>query len=76
MPTARMAAALDRLDRPCREPEFVAFRRTLGISTEIARGPHVLLLHERTDAEAAERVALVERVMTAYYLFFAGKALI
>ena len=74
-PTARMAAALDRLDRPCSDPEFSRFRQALGISTTIARGPHVLLLHQQTEAEAEERIALLERVVTGYYLFFAAQGI-
>src|SRR5262249_18756064 len=52
-----------------------AFRKALGISTSVARGPHVLLLHQQTEAEAGERIALLESVMTSYYLFFAAQGI-
>ena len=35
----------------------------------------MLLLHQQTDAEAAERLALLERVITGYYLFFAAQGI-
>ena len=74
-PTARMVASLDRLARPSTDPELREFRKALGSSTSIARGPHVVLLHQQTDAEADERVALLERVITGYYLFFAAQGI-
>jgi hypothetical protein len=73
--TARMTAALDRLDRPCSDPEIAAFRGALGIPTDVARGPHILLLHQRTQAEADERLALLERVISSYYMFFSAQGL-
>ncbi|MGC8642332.1 MAG: DUF1570 domain-containing protein [Isosphaeraceae bacterium] len=74
-PTARMAAALDRLDRPTSDPEFSEFQKALGVPMTVARGPHVLLLHQRDEPEASERIALLERVITDYYLFFAAQGL-
>jgi hypothetical protein len=47
-PTARMVALLDRLGRPCDDPELAAFRAALGIETKVARGPHVVLLHQHS----------------------------
>jgi len=74
-PTARMSATLDRLERPGTDPELFEFRKALGISTSIARGGHVVLLHQLTDAEAEERVALLESVITGYYLLFAAQGI-
>jgi hypothetical protein len=74
-PSARMATALNKLARPCADPESSAFRKALGISTSVTRGPHVLLLHQQIEAEAVERIALLERVMTSYYLFFAAQGI-
>ena len=70
-PTARMVAVLDRLDRPCADPDLAGFRQALGTATKVARGPHVVLLHQHSDAEANERVALLERVILGYHLLFA-----
>lgn len=36
-PTARMAAVLDRLARPCPDPDVTAFRQALGIETKLAQ---------------------------------------
>jgi Protein of unknown function (DUF1570) len=74
-PTARMVATLEKLERPGSDPELADFRKVLGISTSIARGPHVVLLHQLTEAEADERIALLERVISGYYLFFAAQGI-
>ena len=68
-----MAAVLDRLDRPCPDPDIAAFRAALGIEGKVARGPHVLLLHQHSEAEAAERVAVLERVILGFHLLFAAQ---
>ena len=70
-----MAAALDKLEAARTDPEFEPFRKALGVSMAVARSDHVLLLHQQTDAEAAERLALLERVITGYYLFFAAQGI-
>jgi len=71
-PAARMVAMLDRLagDRP--DPDLDSITRALGGRSEVARGPHVVLLHQHDPAEAAARVDLLERVVTTYYLAFAA----
>ena len=78
-PTSRMVAALGRLDRPCKDPELSEFRKTLGIPTTLARGPHIVLLHEpggeEDEHEATERVALLEKLITGYYLVFAAQGI-
>ena len=72
---ARMVAALDRLDAPLSDPNSAGFRKALAIETQIARGPHVILFHQHSEAEAEERVALLERVIRGYYLLFAAQGL-
>ena len=72
-PTARMVAVLDGLDRPCPDPDCTAFLAALGIEARIARGPHVLLLHQHSDAEAQERVAVLERAIAGFHLLFAAE---
>jgi hypothetical protein len=74
-PTARMAGMLDRLDRECFDPDFAPFQRALGVETKIARGAHILLLHQHSDAEAEERIATLERVITGFYLLMAGQGI-
>ncbi len=74
-PTARMVALMDRLDLPCEDPELAAFRGALGIETRVVRGPHVILLHQHPEAEAIERVALLERVLTGFHILFAAQGI-
>jgi len=74
-PTARMTAMIARLEPPCTDPDIPGFRGALRVAFETARGPHVLLLHQHSDAQAADRVALLERIVTSYYLMFAGSGI-
>ncbi len=71
-PTARMVAAIDRLDAPCPEPDLEAIARALPGRFKIAKGEHVVLFHQHEDDEAKQRVALLEQIATAFYLEFAG----
>ncbi len=73
LPTARMTAVLDRLREPCIDPDFDRFKKALGIETRVARGPHVVLLHQHFDSEADERIELLERVITGFHLLFAAQ---
>ena len=73
LPAARMVTVLDRLAAPCIDPDFERFQKALGIETRVARGPHVILLHQHSDAEADERIALLERVIAGYHLLFAAQ---
>jgi Protein of unknown function (DUF1570) len=74
-PTALMVAVLDRLNQPCGDPEFGSLRNSLGVVTEVARGPHVLLLHQHTEAGVRERIDVAERVLTTYYLVLAAQGM-
>jgi hypothetical protein len=74
-PSARMAATLDQLDQPSRDPDSIAFQKALGIEVSVARGPHVILFHQHSEAEAAERIELLERVITGFYLLFAAEGI-
>ena len=72
-PTVRMTNVLDRLGEPCIDPDFDRFQKALGIETRVARGPHVILLHQHSESEANERIELLERVITGYHLLFAAQ---
>lgn len=72
-PTARMVAMLDKLEQPCPDPECAAFQSALGVEMKVARGPHVLLLHQHDDAEAQERLEMLERVVMGFHLLFAAE---
>lgn len=73
--TARLASALDRLDRPVKDPDTGPLRRALGVSLQEARGTHVLLLHQHDDEDARRRLDLLERVVVAYHLLLAGQGI-
>src|SRR5262249_53583542 len=72
---ARMLSILERLDRECTDPDLESIGRALGGSFAAARGPHVLLLHQQGEAEAADRLEMLERIVRSYYLFFAAQGL-
>lgn len=74
-PTARLVALLDQLNRPCDDPDTDRLCRALGLPCEVARGPHVLLLHQQGPAEAKARVDLLERVVMAYYLVLSAQGI-
>ncbi len=74
-PTARLVAMLDRLNQPCTDPDLEPLRSALGRSFEVARGPHVVLLHQHGAADVAERIDLLERVARGYYLMVASQGL-
>ena len=74
-PTARMATVLVRLEEPCPDPDFSGFQKALGIEVSVARGPHVILLHQHSEAEANERIALLEKVITGFQLLFAAQGI-
>jgi hypothetical protein len=72
-PTARMVAVLDRLDRSIVDPDFAPFQRALGGEFAVVRSPHVLLLHQHSEADAQERIETLERVLLGYHLLFAAQ---
>jgi hypothetical protein len=74
-PTARLMSVLAKLDRPCTDPELDTLRGALGTPCEVARGAHILLLHQHSSAEASARIELLERVVTTYYLMLAAEGL-
>ncbi|WP_406695833.1 DUF1570 domain-containing protein [Singulisphaera sp. Ch08] len=74
-PTARMVAVLALLAKPCSDPDLDPLLRALGGASEVARGPHIVLVHQQSAEEAAERVDLLERVITTYYLLFAAQGI-
>jgi hypothetical protein len=74
-PSARMVAALARLDEPLSDPDPGPIRRAMRVHADETRGAHVLLLHQHDRADADERVDLLERVVTSYYLVFAAQGI-
>ena len=74
-PSARMVAALDRLAEPLPDPDLAAVRPGLEALDRTARTSHAILFHRHPDAEAAERLALIEQVIVGYYLTLAADGL-
>ena len=71
-PTARLAERIDALDTELPEPDLTSICEAVGVTCDVARGPHILLLHQLPPAEAAERVRLLERVLTTYDLWLSA----
>lgn len=71
-PTARLAEALDRLDRPCSDPDVSRLERALAVPCETATSPHILLLHQHSEADAHARLDLLERVYISFILWATG----
>jgi Protein of unknown function (DUF1570) len=74
-PSARMTSSLDQLNQACPDPDSGAFQKALGIEASVARGPHVILFHQHSEAEASERIELLEKVITGFYLLFAAEGI-
>jgi Protein of unknown function (DUF1570) len=71
-PTAGLAAALNRLDRPKADPDVTRLRTALGVPCRELQGSYVLLLHQHDDVDARARLGLLENVVVAYHLWLAG----
>jgi hypothetical protein len=71
-PTTRLVAVLDRLGVPLPDPDLAPLDGLLPGESRVARGPHVLVLHQHDPAEADERVAVLEHVVTTFYLVLAA----
>ena len=72
-PVARLVGRLDRLQAPLPTPDLGPLREALPGTFKLAEGPHVALLHQHDEAEAAERVAMLEDVLTTFDLVFTAQ---
>ena len=72
-PTARMVAVLDRLDRPCTDPDLDRFRAALGQTFDVVRSRRFVLFHQHPAGDATERIELLERVARSFYLLMASR---
>lgn len=70
-PARRCVRTLDRLQAPCPPLDLEPIRRALGGSFQALEGPHVVLLHQTDPQEAADRLAFLETIVSAYYLEWA-----
>ena len=69
-PTRRLVESLKRLDQELPDPDLAAIRRGLPNTMKTARGPHVVVIHADTEEAGTERVAHLEQIIKAYYLYF------
>jgi Protein of unknown function (DUF1570) len=71
-PTHRATLALERLSLPCPDPDLEPLRvRLRPLRFREVRSAHVVLLHQVGDAEARERLDVLERVVQTFILAFA-----
>ncbi|MEW4567680.1 DUF1570 domain-containing protein [Tautonia sp. JC769] len=69
-PPARLVAVLDRLERPAKAPDLAPLRKALRSEFKVAETPRLLLLHQHDEAVASDRLALLDRVMTTFFLSY------
>ena len=75
-PTARAVAAIDRLALACPDPDLEPLRgRLRPLRFREARGPHVVLLHQHDEAEASERLDVIERVVKTFHIALAAQGI-
>ncbi len=68
----RVASVLERLAKPLGDPDLKPLEALLGTSAKVARGSHVVLIHQHDDADATARVRVLEQVVTTFYARFAA----
>ncbi|WP_161602148.1 DUF1570 domain-containing protein [Tautonia marina] len=69
-PAPRLVSILDHLNQPAQTPNLTALRKVLRSNFKVSETPRLLLLHQHDDAEATERLALLDRIVTTFYLTF------
>jgi hypothetical protein len=67
-PVARLVSILDRLDQPAQAPDLSPLRKVLRSEFRVAETPRFLLLHQHDEAVARDRLALIDRIMTTFFL--------
>ncbi len=71
-PTASLIRTLDRVTPALADPDSRDVGSALRGSFREARSPHFLLFHKGSEAHIQERLALLEKVYSTFYLVFAG----
>ncbi len=73
-PLRRALAMLDAIDAPRADPDLGPVARLSGTARFAAiRGPRVVLLYQGAEPEARERLAVLEQVVTTFYLTLAAQ---
>jgi hypothetical protein len=76
VPTSRTIASIDRLSLPCPDPELESLRdRLKPVRFRELRGPHVILLHQHGEADALERLDVIERVIRTFHVALAAQGI-
>ena len=76
-PTLRVMKALDSLKAPCPLPDLthvLAALRPLKFAR--VESAHVILLHQGAEAEASERLGVLEQVVTTFSLWIAAQGVV
>jgi hypothetical protein len=74
-PTARLAAMLERLRPASPQTSLTSLLDSLPGHWQVASGDHIVLVHQHPDAQAQERLRILERVVTTFYLGFAAQGI-
>jgi len=73
-PTRRALATIEALAAPCPDPDLGPVIRPLrGQRFAEIRSDHVVLLHQGAEAEARERLGVLERVVQTFHLVLAAQ---
>jgi Protein of unknown function (DUF1570) len=73
-PANRAISAIDRLALPCPDSDLDALKTRLKpLRFREVRGPHAILLHQHSEAEALERLDVIERVVKTFHIAFAAQ---
>ena len=75
-PTATLVRTLDAITPPLPDPDVTSLTTALAGTFRTSETPHYVLLHQGSDADAAARLDVLERVYTTFYLTFAGQGIV
>lgn len=71
-PAARLVSVAGRLEQPGRSPDLAPLRRVLPSDLSTVENARIVLLHQHSDEEAADRLDLLDRVLTSFVLTFSA----
>jgi hypothetical protein len=73
-PVTRAIAAIDQLSLPCPDPDLAPLKARLKpLRFGEVRGSHAILLHQHGEAEALERLEVIERVIKTFQIAFGAQ---
>lgn len=75
-PTRRAVSAIEGLALPCPDPDLEPIRSRLRpLKLRESKSAHVVLLHQANDADAKERLDVLERVVQTFLISFAAQGI-